>query len=211
MEAAMRLRKPTRVLASPVLILAACVIASCSAGTTSHSSPRVAGSGATGASSSQTASPVRFDSPEYGYTVTLPAGWTANQAYSKWDGSAELVKDSFDVDVFFRPSSSATSFAAAAHWTHGLDSYARYLIACTARYHSDTCPRRPNRQAGIAIGGRPGVLLEYNCGILINIAATVRHGVGYVFTFRDDSVQAASDRTDHTVFAQILSSVEFPH
>ena len=59
----------------------------------------------------------------------------------------------------------------------------RYLIASTARYHSDTCPRRPNGQAGIAIGGRPGVLLEYNCGILINLAATVSHGVGYVFTF----------------------------
>jgi hypothetical protein len=55
------------------------------------------------------------------------------------------------------------------------------------------------------------VLLEYNCGILINMAATVRHGVGYVFVFRDDSVQAASDRTDHAVFAQILRSVEFPH
>ena len=207
----MRLRKRTRLLASTALTVAACVIGSCSANATSSSSPSVAGSAANGSSPSQTPSPVRFHSPEYGYTVTLPAGWTANQAFSKWDGSAELVKDSFDVDVFFRPSSSATSFAAAAHWTHGLASYARYLIASTVRYHSDTCPRRPNRQAGIAIGRRPGVLLEYNCGILINIAATVRHGVGYVFTFRDDSVQAASDPTDHAVFAQILRSVEFPH
>ena len=206
----MRLRKPTRVLASPVLVLAAaCVIASCSAGTTSHSSPGVAGSGATGPSPSQTATPVRFDSPEYGYTVTLPAGWTANQAYSKWDGKTELSKDSFDVDVFLGPSSTI-SFATAARWTHGLASYAKYLIASTARFHSDTCPRSPNRQTGITIGGRPGVLLDYNCGILINIAAIVQHDVGYVFTFRDDSVQAASDRADHALFAQILRSVEFP-
>jgi hypothetical protein len=210
MEAAMRLRKPSRLLASTALTLAACVIASCSAGATSHSSPTAAGSGATGSSPSQTASPVRFDSPEYGYTVTLPAGWTANQAYSKWDGKTELSKDSFEVDVFLGPSS-AISFATAAGWKHGLASYARYLIASTVRYHSDTCPRRPNRQAEIAIGGRPGVLLEYNCGILINMAATVRHGVGYVFVFRDDGVQAASDPTDHAVFAKILSSVEFPH
>jgi hypothetical protein len=188
-------------------------MASCSAGTTSNSSPGDAASGATatGPSPSPSASPVSFDSPEYGYSVTLPAGWTVNQAYEKWNGSGELVKDSLDVDVFFRPSSSAISFAAAAGWTHGLASYARYLIASNVRYHSDTCPRRPNKQAGIAIGGRPGVLLEYNCGILINIAATVRHGVGYVFTFRDDNVQAASDQTDHAVFAQILRSVEFPH
>ncbi len=205
----MRLRKPTRLLASTALTLAACVIASCSAGAASNSSSSVAGSGTTG-SPSQTASPVRFHSPEYGYTVTLPGGWTANQAYSKWDGKTELSKDSFDVDVFIGPSS-AISFATAAGWTHGLASYARYLIASTARYHSDTCPRRPNRHVGIAIGGGPGVLLEYNCGILINTAATVRHGVGYVFVFRDDSVQAASDRTDHAVFAQILRSVEFPH
>ena len=206
----MQLRKPTRLLASTALTLVALVIASCSAGATSNSSSRVAGSGATGPSPSQTASVVRFDSPEYGYTVTLPTGWAANEAHSKWNGSAELVKDSFDVDLFFQPSSTAISFAAAARWTHGLASYARYLIASTVRYHSDTCPRKPNKRGGIAIGGRPGVLLEYNCGILINIAATVRHGVGYVFTFRDDNVQAASDRTDHAVFTQILGSVEFP-
>jgi hypothetical protein len=210
----MRLRKPTRVLASTALAVVACLMASCSSGATSSSSSAdVAGSGATasGPSTGQSASPVSFDSPEYGYTVTLPAGWAATQAYSKWDGSAELVKDSLVVDRFFRPSSSAITFAAAAGWTHGLASYARYLIASNVRYHSDTCPRRPNRQVGVAIGGRPGVLLEYNCGILINIAATVRRSVGYVFTFRDDSVQAASDRTDHAVFAQILRSVEFPH
>jgi hypothetical protein len=206
----MRLRKPTRLLTSTALTLATCLIASCSAGATSTSSPSVAGPGATGSSPSQPASTVRFDSPEYGYAVTLPTGWTANQAYSKWDGKTELSKDSFDVDVFVGPSS-AISFAAAAGWTHGLAAYARYLIASTERYHVDTCPRRPNRQAGIAIGGRQGVLLEYNCGILINIAATVRHGVGYVFTFRDDSVQAAFDRTDHAVFAATLRSVEFPH
>jgi hypothetical protein len=151
-----------------------------------------------------------FTSPEYGYTLTLPAGWIANQAYARWDGVGELVHDSLDVDVFFRPSSSALSFAASAAWAHGLPAYRKFLIASTVRYHSDTCPRRPNRQAGIRIGGRPGVLLEYNCGILINLAATVRHGVGYVFTFRDDNVQAASDRTDHAVFVQLLHSVEFP-
>ena len=205
----MRLRKPATLLAGTALTLAAFVIASCSAGDTSTDAGT--GADATGPSSSQSSSPVRFASPEYRYTVTLPAGWDVNQAYSKWNGSAELVQDSLVADVFFRPSSSVISFAAAARWTHGLASYTRYLIAFTAHYHSDTCPRRPNRRVGIAIGGRPGVLLEYDCGILINIAATVKQGVGYVFTFRDDNVQAASDPTDHAVFARILRSVAFPH
>lgn len=206
----MRLRKPSRLLASTVLILASCVIASCSAGATSNSSPSAAGSGPTGSSPSQSASPVRFDSQEYGYSVTLPAGWNANQAYSKWDGQTELSRDSFDVDLFFGPAA-AISFVAAVGWTHGLAAFARHLIANTVQYHLDTCPRRPNMQTRIAIGGRPGVLLEYNCGILINMAATVRHGVGYVFVFKDDGVNAASDPTDHSVFAQMLGSVEFPH
>jgi hypothetical protein len=206
----MYFRKPTKLTVTAALILASCLLASCSSGDTS-SAGRVRAVSA-GGSPSPASSSVRqtFTSPEYGYTVTLPAGWAATQAYSKWNGSAELVKDSLDVDRFFRASSSALSFAAAARWTHGLPAYRKFLIASTVRYHSDTCPSRPDKQAGIAIGGRPGVLLEYNCGILINIAATVRHGVGYVFTFRDDSVQAASDRTDHAVFVQMLRSVEFP-
>ncbi|MBW8750727.1 MAG: hypothetical protein JF565_04800 [Propionibacteriales bacterium] len=208
----MRLTRPAKLLASTAVALAACVLSSCGGGTHPSSSPRDTGSGATvtGPSSSPTASPVRFESPEYGYTVTLPAGWTATQAYSKWDGKAELSKDSFDIDRFVGPPPTI-SFAAAASWTHGLAAYARYLIASNVRYHSGTCPTRPDGQVGIAIGGRPGVLLEYNCGILINIAATVRHGVGYVFTFRDDNVQAASDPTDHAAFAQMLGSVDFPH
>jgi len=54
-------------------------------------------------------------------------------------------------------------------------------------------------------------LLEYNCGILINIAGTVRHGVGYWFAFRYLSVHAASDPAGHAAFVEIRRSVEFPH
>jgi hypothetical protein len=205
-EAAMRLRNPTRLLASTALILASCVIAACSSGGTTTGTGRTHSAGP---SPSQSASPARFLSPEYGYSVTLPAGWNATQAFSKWDSKTELSKDSFDVDRFIGPSSQI-SFAAAAGWTHGLASFARYLIASTVRFHLDTCPRRPDKQGDITIGGRPGVLLEYNCGILINMAETVRHRVGYVFVFRDDSVQAASDPTDDAVFAQMLRSVELP-
>jgi hypothetical protein len=205
----MRIRNPPNLVASIALTLAGCLMASCSGGASSSSS--LGSSDAdTSPSSSQGASAVRFHSPEYGYTVTLPAGWTALQAHTKWDGKSELTRDSFGVDLFVGPSY-AISFGAAAAWTHGLASYARYLIASTVRYHSDTCPRKPNIESGIGIGGRHGVLLGYNCGILINIAATVRNGVGYMFVFHDDSVQAATDRTDHATFVKILRSVQFPH
>ena len=60
------------------------------------------------------------------------------------------------------------------------------------------------------MGGQPGVLLAYNCGILINIAATVHHGVGYWFAFRDPAVAAATDPADHAAFMDILRSVQFP-
>jgi hypothetical protein len=84
-------------------------------------------------------------------------------------------------------------------------------VAWNARYHGDTCPRRPSTEKEISVGGSPGVLLEYNCGILINIAGTVRHGVGYWFAFRYLSVHAASDPAGHAAFVEIRRSVEFPH
>jgi hypothetical protein len=54
------------------------------------------------------------------------------------------------------------------------------------------------------------VLLAYNCGILINHAVTVHHGVGYDFAFRDPTVAAATDPTDHAALLDILGSVQFP-
>ena len=54
------------------------------------------------------------------------------------------------------------------------------------------------------------MLLGYNCGILVNIAATVHRGVGYAFFLADDSVQAATDPADHATFDKILRSVQFP-
>jgi len=53
------------------------------------------------------------------------------------------------------------------------------------------------------------VLLAYNCGILINIATTVRHGVAYQFVFRDGGVPAATDPADNATFMQMLRSVHF--
>jgi hypothetical protein len=87
--------------------------------------------------------------------------------------------------------------------------YARYLVAWNARFHGDTCPAKPHTSRSITVGGDPGILLAYDCGILINIAGTVHEGLGYWFGFRDPSVQAATDPVDRNAFLQILGSVRF--
>lgn len=81
------------------------------------------------------------------------------------------------------------------------------MMAANARDHGDTCPAKPETKHRITIGGGPGVLLTYNCGILINLAAAVHHGVGYQFGFRDPTVQAATDPADQTAFLAILESI----
>jgi hypothetical protein len=141
--------------------------------------------------------------------LTLPALWTSIQAQKKWDGKAALSSDSDEVDQF--PGTySASSWAVAAPSKQDLAAYTAAMIAANARDHGDTCPAKPDTRTQITIGDGPGVLLEYNCGILINNAAAVHDGVGYQFGFRDPSVKAASDPADQATFLGILKSIRFP-
>jgi hypothetical protein len=142
--------------------------------------------------------------------VTLPPGWLSAQASERWsvhDGFG-LNRDSFVADQF-RSASTAIAFAVAAHWKRDLAAWTRLWIAMTARYHEE-CPPEPNTRNRVTIGDQPGVLLGYNCGILVNIAVTVHSGVGYSVSFVDDSVPAATDPTDHATFLTMLRSVQFP-
>jgi hypothetical protein len=52
--------------------------------------------------------------------------------------------------------------------------------------------------------------VAFNCGLLINLAVALHHGVEYQFTLRDPTVQAATDPADQAVFSRILESVHFP-
>jgi hypothetical protein len=150
-----------------------------------------------------------FTSAEYAYTVGLPAGWTSVAAGKKWDGKSGLSSDSPEVDQFVSPAA-ASAWGVAGRWDRDLTAYATFLIRWTERFHGDTCPSKPQTRSRITIGGQPGVLLEYDCGILINVAATVYGGVGYHFGFRDPAVHAASDPADHADFLHILQSAQFP-
>jgi hypothetical protein len=152
---------------------------------------------------------VDFTSDTYGYTVTLPAQWTSKQAQKAWDGQVGLSSDSAEVDQFIG-TYNASSWAAAAPSQLDLEAYTADMIAMNAREHGDTCPAKPEASHPVTIGGDDGIVLEYNCGILINLAAAVHDGVGYQFGFRDPTVQAASDPTDQATFVAILESMQFP-
>jgi hypothetical protein len=150
-----------------------------------------------------------FRSSTYGYSVKLPAQWSATDAQDRWNGTAALAIDSPNVDKFMGPSTGA-SWGAAAQWPQSLSANVNYAIAWTAVNHGDTCPPQPQAKRQVTIGGQPGVLLEYNCGILINMATTVHSGVAYWFVFRDPGVDAASNPADHATFTKLLESVQFP-
>ena len=54
------------------------------------------------------------------------------------------------------------------------------------------------------------MLVEWNCGILINVAVTVHDGVAYLFGFRDLGVHAATDPADRAALQGLLDSMQFP-
>ena len=153
--------------------------------------------------------PTSFTSETYRYTLTLPAGWTSAQASKTWDGKTGLKSDSAEVDQFLAPAD-VTSTGVAAPSDQTLAASTDALIAATVQYHSDTCPPTPEAQDPITIGGDPGMLVAWNCGILINIAVTVHNGVDYQFLWRNPAVHAATDPTDRSEFLSMLESVQFP-
>jgi hypothetical protein len=182
-----------------VLFLGAC--SSGSAGPPASPSPSEAPP-----SPSPSAAPTTFVSKTYGYSLTLPGGWTSVQATAAWDGKGAPGHGVAEADQFVGPAA-ASSWAFAAPTAKDLAAYVKERIKANAAEHGDTCPATPDAQDPIEIGGQPGTLLAYNCGILINGAVTVDNGVGYLFGFRDPSVPAATDAADRELFLELLKSV----
>ena len=153
--------------------------------------------------------PTTFTSKAYGYTVTVPPRWTTRQAFANWDGESELDGDSAFVDLLGHPAESNGVWAAAARSKGDLATDTTFAIAWNKHFHGDFCQHPPTRSR-VTVGGQPGVLLAYNCGILVNVVVTVHRGVEYWFAFVDQSVPAAFDPTDRATFLDILKSVQFP-
>lgn len=198
------------------LLAAACLVAGCgrSAGSSGPPTPaasheRAAPSSSSSAARSTAPTPRRFTSKAYNYTLTAPAGLPPRPAFATWDGHSELDGGSPYADLFGQPSETSGIWAASQRWRHDLAAYTAFTITWNDHFHGDTCPHPPSRHR-ITVGGQPGVLLAYNCGILVNCAVTVHHGIGYWFVFVDQGVASAVDPTDRATFLDVLGSVRFP-
>ena len=160
-------------------------------------------------SPSPSSSPTAFTSPMYGYSLTVPAGWSTIAAMLAWDGTGMPGHDQAEADQFVGPGS-ASSWFVGAPTKNDLARQVKEVIDGTAKDHGDTCPPLPSAQDAITIGGEPATLLSYDCGILINNAVAVHGGKAYVFGFRDEAVHASTDPTDRKTFIDLLKTVQFP-
>ena len=131
------------------------------------------------------AAPGTFTSTTYGYTLTPPVQWSAAQASARWNGQSGLDINSDQVDTFRSPTVDPAIWVVATPWQQSLAAFTSFAISWTSSFHGDSCTAEPNSMSPIIVGGQPGVLLAYDCGILINDAITVVRGVGYWFVFRD--------------------------
>jgi len=166
------------------------------------------GSVSLSATTSPSPSAEQFASEAYGYSLTLPRGWTPVQASARWDGKGAPGSDDAVVDQFIGPAA-PIAWAYAASTTMALPAYVKATIKATVEDHADTCPANPVAEDSIQLGGQPGTLLAWNCGVLVNQAVTVEHGVGFFFGFLDQAVHAATDAADRKLFLKLLSSVQF--
>ena len=96
-------------------------------------------------SPSPVASPVTFTSPSYGYTVTLPAGWSATAATKVWDGKGAPGSEDPAVDKFHGVGSK-TVHALVAPTSLDLSAYGDEVIA-RLRSFTPSARRRPSQSS----------------------------------------------------------------
>jgi hypothetical protein len=164
---------------------------------------------ATEAAATSAAAPTTFISTTYGYSVTVPAGWTSVAATLPWDGQSDSSHAAPAADQWNSPGSSS-AWALAAPFDEDLAAYVKERIAANFAAHGATCPEKPAAQDPVTIGAVPGTLVAWDCGILINIGYAVHDGVGYMFGLRDPAVHAATDAEDRATFITLLESVKLP-
>lgn len=153
--------------------------------------------------------PTTFTSLLYEYTIVVPAGWPTGAAMIRWDAASSPGDDDSSVDKFAGPAG-LSAFAFAGPVRVDLAGFVKETIAWTVRDHGDTCPATaPEVTEPIEIGGEPGMLLSWDCGILINEALLVRKGTGFVVVIRDLDVKAATDPADRAILQALLDSITF--
>ena len=149
-----------------------------------------------------------FQSPFYGYAVTIPPRWGVTPATVVWDGeSAPSVGP--NVDLITGPHLIVLGFAGP--FAGDLAAFTQDRIAASLRDHADTCGANALQSTtSIGIGGQPGALLAMSCGAAIDQAITVHDGFAYDFTIRDAGFLPSLDQTDLASVRSMLQSLTFP-
>jgi len=151
-----------------------------------------------------------FTSRHYGYTEALPAGWgSAAQATQQWNGKGAPGDQDSVVDLFQGPGG-VEAWAIAAPTKESLAAYARATIRAAAAAHP--CPKAPQTDQAITIGGAPARLLGMQCpprsGFLVETAVTIRHGTAFVFASQNPSGATPTDQpADRAAFRKFLAGI----
>ena len=149
-------------------------------------------------------------SRHYGYTETLPAGWRlATQASRRWNGRGAPGDGDSVVDLFKGPGG-VDAWVVAAPTNQNLAAYASRTVRVAGAVHS--CPKVPQSSRAITIGGTPGRLLDTQCpagsGFLVELAVTIRHGIGFVIGSQNPSGEVPNDQpADRAAFRNFLAGI----
>ena len=143
-----------------------------------------------------------FSSRLYGYTVALPAGWSADPG-QRWGGTGAPGP----VDVFRgRPYIAAWAFAVPRPANP-----AAYATAITRAAAQLPCPAAPQTSQAVTIGGLPAGLIGIRCpakgGVLMLTAFTTGGQSTLVVTFEDSSGISAAERADRAAFREFLAGI----
>lgn len=125
--------------------------------------------------------PSVFDSPLYGYTLSLPSGAEVTgvrPATARWDGNSNIASDGPMVDQF-RRSGSRLAFILAAPTDLDLDAYQAAVHAKAVSEHG--CPEEVTNLRDMVVGGSPARVVAFVCqGLHVYEATMVRDGIGLI-------------------------------
>ena len=156
-------------------------------------------------------SPSVFISPIYGYSISLPAGWSVvKPATEGWDAVSAPGHDTESADLF--ASTSGTLLWAYSGPTS--KSLARFTAAQTAAdAAAHPCPAAPETDEAFRVGGEAAQFTVKHCpatdGILVAMTAVIREGTGYLFYFQHPPAAPSRD-DDAAVFKMLLAAVVLP-
>jgi hypothetical protein len=141
-----------------------------------------------------------FSSWLYGYTVALPAGWSA-QPGPRWVGAPGPA------DIF-------RGLPYVAAWAFAVPrpaSPAGYATAITQATAQLPCPAAPQTSQAITISGMPARLIGMRCpapgGVLMLTAVTTRGQSALVVTLEDTSGMPSAERADRAAFREFLAGI----